>query len=554
MVSKRSLLVPLLAFLPNLLAVDPPSRSYFSPILNNNTVYVVGGSKSSLNVYSLDLTSGLSTGSPPWAYSVAPDSSLIKPYERGVAFLGANNKIFIQGGFDTTTQVRSMVSYTPTSISTGNWKVESVISSTGSNPPGSKAMMTASIDPSTNIAYYYGGISINSDGVTPIYPAGNQFYTFNTNTGTWTDISPNYPPKERYGRLQHSSVLVNNQLFIFGGVTVPVTNGSQGNATHADFESVLVYDIKSNTAISMATTGDIPPDRLGSSAVAGLDGKSIVIYGGYNSNVTSEFESTTDVYVLDTCSLSWSKPSTQGTNPGPLAGHGAVTYGNYMIVLLGQSNYTIGGGNIAYNTGISILDMSSWKWVDSIPQGTSSSTTKAASCSFSMPDVSGPLNYDPFNYDQGIVVNPSTTQSKVIKKKEGLGIGFGLLLLLLIVGAAYYFIRRSRRRKNLASNPRWARYKNANPTSYRNDSDYPLYVYSKEDEEQARTPAAAFAPNDVKTYTTTDHEQWEQQISQNGENPFDPQEDIWKRMRSLNDGSNQARQQPATRSNLIDTE
>jgi hypothetical protein len=26
---------------------------------------------------------------------------------------------------------------------------------------------------------------------------------------------------------------------------------------------ILVYDIKSNTAISMATTGDIPPDRLG---------------------------------------------------------------------------------------------------------------------------------------------------------------------------------------------------------------------------------------------------------------------------------------------------
>lgn len=290
--------------------------------------------------------------------------------------------------------------------------------------------------------------------------------------------------------------------------------------------------------------------------MAGIDGKSIVIYGGYNSNVTSEFESTTDVYVLDTCTLSWSKPSTKGTNPGPLAGHGAVTYGNYMIVLLGQTNYTVGGGDIAYNTGVSILDMSSWSWVDSIPKGTSSSTTSAASCSFSMPDVSGSLDYDPFNYDEGIVVNPSTTQSKDIQKKEGLGIGFGLFLLLLIAGAAYYFIRRSRRRKNLASNPRWARYKNANPTSYRNDSDYPLYVYSKEDEE-ARAPAAAFAPNDVKTYTTTDHEQWEQQISQNSENPFDPQQDIWKRMRSLNDGSEQVGQQhssPATRSNLIDTE
>lgn len=102
---------------------------------------------------------------------MTPDSSLIKPYERGVAFLGSDNKIFVQGGFDTTPQVRSMVSYTPSSLSSGAWKTESVMSSTGSSPPGSKAMMSATIDPSTNIAYYYGGISLNSDGVTPIYPA-----------------------------------------------------------------------------------------------------------------------------------------------------------------------------------------------------------------------------------------------------------------------------------------------------------------------------------------------------------------------------------------------
>jgi hypothetical protein len=52
MVSKRSLLVPLLAFLPNLLAADAPSRSYFSTILNNDNIYIVGGSKVRLHVIS----------------------------------------------------------------------------------------------------------------------------------------------------------------------------------------------------------------------------------------------------------------------------------------------------------------------------------------------------------------------------------------------------------------------------------------------------------------------------------------------------------------------
>jgi hypothetical protein len=56
----------------------------------------------------------------------------------------------------------------------------------------------------------------------------------------------------------------NNQIFIMGGITYGA-NVSKAfpEGTWADFSSVLVYDLDSNTAATVATYGDIPPVRLG---------------------------------------------------------------------------------------------------------------------------------------------------------------------------------------------------------------------------------------------------------------------------------------------------
>ena len=71
------------------------------------------------------------------------------------------------------------------------------------------------------------------------------------------------------------------------------------------------------------------------SATAAPDGKSIVVYGGLNTSSTDTFDSSSDVFVLDTCNLEWSKPDVGGDAPAPRADHGAVTYGNYMVLLYG---------------------------------------------------------------------------------------------------------------------------------------------------------------------------------------------------------------------------
>lgn len=53
--------------------------------------------------------------------------------------------------------------------------------------------------------------------------------------------------------------------------------------------------------------------------------------------VRHTFVPTQSVYVLDTCTLSWSTPNIQGTPPSARAGHEAITFGNYMIVIGGKN-------------------------------------------------------------------------------------------------------------------------------------------------------------------------------------------------------------------------
>ncbi|KAG1222540.1 hypothetical protein G6F68_020613 [Rhizopus microsporus] len=86
--------------------------------------------------------------------------------------------------------------------------------------------------------------------------------------------------------------------------------------------------------------------------------------------------------------------------------------------------------------------------------------------------------------------------------------------------------------------------------------DYPLFVYNKEldsnnpNNPYRPTPAAAFASHNVKTYTASDHEQWEQQINSDIHNDKNSiSQDIWKRMRSLSNDEETATQasHPQTR-------
>lgn len=123
-----------------------------------------------------------------------------------------------------------MVSYNPI---TGDFQIAGA---TGTAPPAS-FLMTATVNPTSNIAYYYGGETLENHGIGVSSKASSAFYQFDTNYKSWKQLSPHYPNATRPGRTAHSANIVNNQLFIMSGITYGA-NATTG-PVEADFESVL---------------------------------------------------------------------------------------------------------------------------------------------------------------------------------------------------------------------------------------------------------------------------------------------------------------------------
>ncbi|CEP18439.1 hypothetical protein [Parasitella parasitica] len=509
-------------------ASDP--RSYASTIIQSKYIFVIGGSTTSLSVPILNFTDGIDIKNPQWLERARSSSDILKPFEKGVAFQGAG-KVFVQGGIGTSTEMQNLMEYTPATDGWSSPYQEHV------DRPNPSYMMTATVNPSTNISYYYGG--------TPIDYVGSSFSavftSFDTKTGAWKKLSPKYPNAVRPGRVSHSSNIINNQLFIMGGVTDDANATTQG--VQADFESVLVYDINNDTAVAVATLGDIPPLKQSFSTALGLDGHSIVLFGGYTTTSKKAFEAANnDIYILDTCTLTWRKQSVSGISPGPIYAHNAININNYMVVLMGKVDET------NYNEKVFILDMKNWKWVNNFDSSSTSDSISESTCSFDLPSTDS-NNFYQFNYDYSVIDNPLRPK-KSPSKTKGFAIGFSILALLLLAAGTFFFTRHRRNNKFRTLNPRWMRNVSSQSNNgcgpYGDDRDYPLFVYNKElDNDNPNNPNIkrqnVFAPHGIRTYTASDHEQWEEQLSQESENPRDNQmaatrhSEIWKRMRGLNE-------------------
>ncbi|KAI8979726.1 hypothetical protein BDF20DRAFT_871291 [Mycotypha africana] len=512
-------------------------RAYATAIAQRNYIYIIGGSNETLTVPILNITGGIDSNNPEWLQFEQNTTSILKPFEKGVAYQATNEQVYVQGGSGTSLEMQNLMKYTP---ATNSWEQ---FYQTLAERPEPRYMMTANLDRSTNIAYYYGGQPLTVGA-----SASADFTSFNTNTGEWKKLSPRYPFAVRPGRSAHTANLINKQLFILGGVT------DDANATtdrvEADFRSVLVYDITSNTAAAIATLGDIPKVRQSFSTAVGLDGRSIVLFGGYIYTQSNEFQpAPNDIYILDTCTLTWRKQSVSGKAPGPLYAHSTININNYMVIFMGKTDAT------NYNERIYILDLKQWKWVDKFTD-ISTSTEAKDSCQFTLPANfnSSDVTFYPFNYDYSVLMNPFTPSSDSSKKAKGFGIGFGLFFLILVVGGIYLYLRRIRK-KTRTFNPRWIRHipetMAASEAPSADDSrggtgknsDYPLFVYNNLENgsinyQQPHHTATMYSPqHNIRTYTASDHEKWERELVKHDRdnNHRDAvTNDIWRRMEGLN--------------------
>ncbi|KAI8143939.1 hypothetical protein BJV82DRAFT_609928 [Fennellomyces sp. T-0311] len=376
-------------------------------------------------------------------------------------------------------------------VSSSTWSRASVNES--SPLPESRAQMSATVDTTSGIAWLYGGRATEAKEAMGERAYYNDFYSYNTLTSTWDWPAVRYAWGQRPARFGHTSNLVGNQLFILGGKTAVVNaSGDTWVINPADFQSVLVFDTDELKAVTMATIGDIPNGKVGFSSSLAPDGHSIVIFGGEDA---ATGENTQDLYLLDTCTLTWSRREVSGIPPSARSGHQAVSYDNYMLVLMGFKDHD----DTEFAEDIGILDMSLWQWVDDLPRIEQAKGSQNPDCKFTfphMPDNNGNNGgNNGLPYDPTVISNPN--QSGDNTTAVALGATFGVIGFILCVGALVLFIRRLRKNAH-TPNPRWlpGALKKEIPPPQETDTTAKPTVISMDNRSPERPPATL--PNPVE--------------------------------------------------------
>src|SRR5690606_14300195 len=141
-----------------------------------------------------------------------------------------------------------------------------------------------------------GGVSIiHSMGGNVSTMYYNTFHQLNTETMAWTDL-PATTMTEGV-RSQHTMTYIASQQ------AFDVIGGMMNETDLAPTDSVLKYSLKDQQWTKVATKGRAPKQRRTHTAVA--LGDKIIIFGGCGQKLTDTMY---DTFVLDTTTMTWSKP------------------------------------------------------------------------------------------------------------------------------------------------------------------------------------------------------------------------------------------------------
>jgi N-acetylneuraminic acid mutarotase len=125
---------------------------------------------------------------------------------------------------------------------------------------------------------------------------------------------------------RHTSSLVGSKIYVFGGF--------DGHGTNFDLATFDPYNRVWCNVPKAAQKGQVPPSRTNHASAS--VGKNMYIFGGNNNNEAGQYQVLDDLSMLDTVTMSWSKPKTSGLAPCARSGH--------TLTAIGKKLYLFGGG------------------------------------------------------------------------------------------------------------------------------------------------------------------------------------------------------------------
>ncbi|PKC76194.1 hypothetical protein RhiirA1_447953 [Rhizophagus irregularis] len=291
--------------------------------LIDNKLYILGGYDLNNNqikeFFYLDVSVPFNTQELSW--QDLSNINMVPLHSSATSVKGGpnNDTLFLFGGFTSDPTMALVYAFDSHSIV---WSIPKV---TGINPIR-KWEVTGIIN--NNGRMYLWGGRVNTGYV-------NEMLILDTINLSWSKGSIVNVPTSRsnYG----AALLPNNKIIYIGGIN---ENGSHNKntlnieeGTALTLSEIYIYDTINDNWDTKVTSGKIPSNRAGFSAVLGLDGKRIIIFGGYFIN--PGYLDTT-LYVLDLANYNWYVPKISGKIPKPRAFHKANVIGKYMVVSFGQ--------------------------------------------------------------------------------------------------------------------------------------------------------------------------------------------------------------------------
>ncbi|XP_026223503.1 host cell factor 1b isoform X2 [Anabas testudineus] len=163
----------------------------------------------------------------------------------------------------------------------------------------------------------------------------NDLYELQASRWEWKRLKPKAPKNGAppCPRLGHSFSLVGSRCYLFGGLA----NDSEDPKNNIPRYLNDLYSLELRPGSSVVgweipvTSGQPPPPRESHTAVvtSGRRASKLIIYGGMSGCRLG------DLWVLNTDSLTWSKPALSGTGPLPRSLHSATSINNKMYVFGG---------------------------------------------------------------------------------------------------------------------------------------------------------------------------------------------------------------------------
>ncbi|XP_027983851.1 kelch domain-containing protein 3 isoform X2 [Eptesicus fuscus] len=182
-------------------------------------------------------------------------------------------------------------------------------------------------------------------------------HIFNAVSLRWTKLPPvrptirGQPPVVPYMRYGHSTVLIDDTVFLWGG----------RNDTEGACNVLYAFDVNTHKWSTPRVLGTIPGARDGHSAC--VLGKTMYIFGGYE-QLADCFSN--DIHKLDTSTMTWTLICTKGNPARWRDFHSATMLGSHMYVFGGRADRfgPFHSNNEIYCNRIRVFDTRTEAWLD----------------------------------------------------------------------------------------------------------------------------------------------------------------------------------------------